>query len=157
VHSQDASGPTEPGQQDDPQDRPEGERAPTEGPDIAATWEAVRALLEAVYEFVTGLFALTRSELRLARVSWPLVFALLVSLVGLSLSLWASLIALTGWGLYMLTASVGLALAALVLLHLVLLVGVRMLLRRTSRHMTLPATRAEIRGWFRHHQPPEDS
>ncbi len=114
--------------------------------DLVATWDAVRTLLGAARDFVTALLGLARSELHLARVSWPLVFALVVLLVGLSLSLWISLIACIGWSLYVATGSVGWALTALVGVHLVLLVIARFTLRRTARNMTLPATRAEVRG-----------
>ena len=114
--------------------------------DLAATWDAVRVLLDAVREFAVSLYWLARSELRLARVSWPLVFTLLVVLVGLGLSLWISLIALLGWGLYVATGAVGWALVALVGLHLGLLVAARIMLRHTARNMTLTATRAEVRG-----------
>lgn len=114
--------------------------------DFVAAWDAVRVLLDAVREFAVTLLGLARSELRLARVSWPLVMALLVMLVGLSLSLWISLIALIGWALYVATGSIGWALAALVGVHLLLLVATRLTLKRTARNMTLPATRAEVRG-----------
>ncbi|RAP57090.1 hypothetical protein [Oleiagrimonas sp. MCCC 1A03011] len=155
MQSPESDGPAEP--DDAPQDAPRDEDASADRLDIPAAWEAARTLFDATREFAVALFALARSELRLARVSWPLVFALVVVLVGLSLSLWASLIALIGWGLYLLTHSVGLALAALVGVHIVLLVVARLLLRRTARNMTMPATRAEMRDLFaRARRAPED-
>lgn len=136
------------------EDQPAPESAPESGAsagaedhlDLAAAWDALRVLAESVRGFVAALLGLVRSELHLARVSWPLVFALLVLLVGLSLSLWVSLIALVGWMLFVATDSVGWALATLVGVHLALIVSARIMLQRTARKMTLPATRAEVRG-----------
>lgn len=114
--------------------------------DAMATWRAARAFARAARGFAMAMVGLARSEWQLALASWPLVFAILVVLVGLSLSLWASVIALAGWGFYVLTGSVGWALAALIGLHVALLVSARIALRRTSRHMTMPATRRELHG-----------
>jgi hypothetical protein len=123
---------------------PEAAAPQPDGIDLPAAWDAARDFARAARGFVSALAGLARSELHLARASWPWVFALLVLLVGLALSLWISLIALAGWSLYVATGSVGWALAALVGLHLVLLIAARLILRRTARNMTLPATRAEI-------------
>ncbi len=112
--------------------------------DALAVWDATRALADSVHGFARALLGLAQSEWRLARASWPLLVAVSIILVGLSLSLWASLIALLGWGLYVATGAVGWALAALVGVHLVLLLLARWLLRRTARNMTMPATRAEL-------------
>jgi hypothetical protein len=118
--------------------------SPPDGIDLPAVWAAARDFARAARGFAGALAGLARSELHLARASWPWVFALLVLLVGLALSLWISLIALAGWSLYVATGSVGWALVALVGLHIVLLVAARLILRTTARNMTLPATRAEI-------------
>lgn len=112
--------------------------------EAGAIWDAVRALAVAVRGFAAALLGLARSEVRLARASWPLVFATTIVLVGLSLSLWASLIALVGWAFFVLTGSVGWALAALVGLHVVLLVATRWVLRRGVHNMSMPATREEL-------------
>ncbi|MGB8636411.1 MAG: hypothetical protein WCD36_14195 [Rhodanobacteraceae bacterium] len=111
-----------------------------------AIWDAIRVLARAVHGFALALAGLARSEWRLARASWPLVVALAIVLVGIGLSLWASLVALIGWGFFVATASVGWALTALVGVHLVLLLVVRLALRRSSRNLTMPETRRELHG-----------
>lgn len=114
--------------------------------DAVAVWDALNAFAQSARGFVIALLGLARSEWKLAKASLPFVFAFTVVLVGLSLSLWASLIALAAWGLYVLTSSVGWALAALAGLHVVLLFIVRWLLKRASHNMTMPATRSELHG-----------
>lgn len=114
--------------------------------DAVAVWDALNAFARSARGFVMALLGLARSEWNLAKASLPVVFALTIVLVGLSLSLWASLITLAGWALFLLTDSVGWALAALVGLHVVLLVLGRWLLRRAFKNTTMPTTRSELRG-----------
>lgn len=114
--------------------------------DAVAVWDALNAFAQSARGFTIALLGLARSEWKLAKASLPFAFALTVVLVGLSLSLWASLIALAGWVLYVLTDSVGWALAALVGLHGVLILGVRWIHKLTCRNMTMPATRGELQG-----------
>ena len=125
-----------------------------------AIWDAMRVLARAVHGFLLALAGLARSEWRLARASWSLVFSLTIVLVGISLSLWASLIALIGWGLFVATGSVGWALTALVGVHLVLLLVARLALKRSSRNLTMPETRRELNTLLaraRGKQPEQDS
>lgn len=114
--------------------------------DAVAVWDALNAFAQSARGFAIALLGLAGSEWKLAKASLPIAFALTVVLVGLSLSLWASLIALAAWGLYVLTSSVGWALAALAGLHVLLLLVVRWLLKRASHNMTMPATRSELHG-----------
>lgn len=114
--------------------------------DAVAVWDAFNAFAHSARGFVVALLGLARSEWKLAKASLPVVFTTVIVLVGLSLSLWASLIVLVGWGLFLLTGSVGWALTALVGLHVVLLVIGSWLLKRASHNMTMPATRSELHG-----------
>ncbi len=114
--------------------------------DAVAVWDALNAFAQSVRGFVMALLGLARSEWKLAKASLPVFFVITIVLVGLTLSLWGSLITLAGWGFFLLTGSVGWALAALVALHVVFLVLGRALLRRTFKNMTMAATRSELHG-----------
>lgn len=124
-----------------------------------AAWDAARALLLAARGFIVALFGLARSELRVARASVPWVIALSILLVGLVLSLWLSLIALVAWVLYIATGSLGWALSGLVLLHGLAALLVAWALKRTSRSLTMPATRAQVQGLLARtrHRPEQTS
>lgn len=114
------------------------------GVDLPAAWDAARELLRAARDCVAAFAGLARSELVLARASWPWVVGLMVVMTGAALSLWLCLTTLLGWAFYKLTGGIGWALAALAATHLVAIVIARLLLRRVARNMTLPATRAEF-------------
>lgn len=111
-----------------------------------AAWDAARALLVAARGFVLALAGLARSELTVARASVPWIIAFSIILVGLALSLWLSLVALAAWALYIATGSIGWALAALALLHVLGLFVTAWALKRSSRALTMPATRAQVQG-----------
>lgn len=111
-----------------------------------AAWDAARALLAAARGFIVALIGLARSEWDLARASIPWVIAYAIVMVGLALSLWMSVVALTAWVLFVFTGSLGLALLGLVVLHLLGLTAVVWALKRNSRRLTMPATRAEVQG-----------
>lgn len=116
-----------------------------EGLDASRAWHAARDFVRATGDLVLALGALLRSELSLARAAWPRMLGLLAVLAGLGLTLWLSVVALATWGLYVLTGSVGWALVALIVAHVILLCLARIGLKRTARHMSLPETRSEVR------------
>lgn len=115
-----------------------------------AAWDAARALLLAARGFVVALAGLARSEWNVARASLPWVITFSIVLVGLVLSLWLSLIALVAWALYIATGSVGWALSGLALLHVLGVLVATWALKRASRALTMPATRAEVHGLLAH-------
>lgn len=111
---------------------------------VLAAWDAMRALLLAARGFAVALAGLARSEWALARASVPWVIGLGIVLVGLALSLWLTLIAVVAWALYLATGSVGWALAGLVALHVMGVTVAAWALRRGSRLLTMPETRAQV-------------
>lgn len=125
---------------------------------VLAAWDAARALLLAARGFVVALAGLARSEWDMARASVPWVIALSIVLIGLALSLWLTLIALVAWVLYVATGSPGWALSGLVVLHVLGVLVAAWALKRSSRWLTMPATRAEVRSLLaRARQRPEQS
>jgi hypothetical protein len=103
-------------------------------------------LLQALRRVATTLLALLASEARVLHASVALVFLGSVALVAFSVSLWACAVALIGWGLALVTGSIGIALALLVLLHLILVVAIWFAIKRAIRHASFPATRTELRA-----------
>lgn len=130
---------------------PGGARAPEAGnadarPAFANVLAAGAELLQALRRVATALLALLASEARVLRASVALVFLGSVALVAFSVSLWACAVALIGWGLVLATGSVGIALALLVLLHLMLVVAIWFAIKRVIHHASFPATRTELRA-----------
>lgn len=101
-------------------------------------------LLQALRRVVTTLLALVAAEARVLHASVAMVFLGSVALVAFSVSLWACAVALIGWGLAVATGSIGIALALLVLLHLILVVAIWFAIKRAIRHASFPATRTEL-------------
>lgn len=130
---------------------PAGARAP-EGdgagarPAFANVLGAGAELLQALRRVAVALLALLVSEARVLRASVALVFLGSVALVAFSVSLWGCAVALIGWGLAVATGSVGIALALLVLLHLMLVVAIWFAIKRAIRRASFPGTRTELRA-----------
>ncbi|HET6631396.1 MAG TPA: hypothetical protein VFG73_01650 [Rhodanobacteraceae bacterium] len=111
---------------------------------ITAAWAALRELWSAVEGVFHALFGLAGSEWKLAKAALPWVVVLGVLLGALALTLWLTLVALLGWGLYVGIGSLGWTLAAVVGVHLVVMGLAALVLRRTARMLTMPATRTEL-------------
>lgn len=124
--------------------------APTEDAATAAAFGSVFAagaeLVRALRRVATALAALLASEARVLRASVAMVFLGSVALVAFSVSLWACAVALIGWLLVLATGSIGIALALLVVLHLVLVVAIWLAIKRAIHYASFPATRTELRA-----------
>ncbi|HEU4858064.1 MAG TPA: hypothetical protein VFS86_12290 [Rhodanobacteraceae bacterium] len=124
--------------------------APTEdaaaAPAFGSVFAAGAELVRALRRVATALAALLASEARVLRASVAMVFLGSVALVAFSVSLWACLVALIGWLLVLATGSIGVALALLVVLHLVLVVAIWLAIKRAIHHASFPATRTELRA-----------
>lgn len=136
-----------------PDDAAAAARADTPAPDAghaeasAAFGNVLSAgaeLVQALRRVATTLLALLAAEARVLHASVAMVFLGSVALVAFSVSLWACAVALIGWGLALLTGSIGIALALLVLLHLILVVAIWFAIKRAIRHASFPATRTEL-------------
>lgn len=130
---------------------PAGARAAEAGnadarPAFANVLAAGAELLQALRRVATALLALLASEARVLRASVAMVFLGSVALVAFSVSLWACAVALIGWGLVLATGSIGIALALLVLLHLMLVVAIWLAIKRAIRQAGFPGTRTELRA-----------
>ena len=130
---------------------PAGACAPDAGsaearPAFGTVLAAGAELLQALRRVATTLVALVAAEARVLHASVAMVFLGSVALVAFSVSLWACAVALIGWGLVLATGSVGIALALLVLLHLILVVAIWLTIKRAIRHASFPATRTELRA-----------
>lgn len=113
---------------------------------LGAIFGAGADMLEALRRVVTALVALLASEVRVLRASAAVVFLGSVALVAFSVSLWACAVALIGWAFVKATGSVGIALGLLVVLHLILVTGLWLAIRRAIHHASFPATRTELRA-----------
>src|SRR5690348_4682349 len=91
-----------------------------------------------------ALLALLKAEAHVFGASVGLIFLASVALVAFAVALWVCVIALIGWALAVVTHSVGIALAILVGMHLLLVVGIWMAIRRAILQATFPRTRAEF-------------
>ncbi|MBS0381647.1 MAG: hypothetical protein JSR56_04360, partial [Proteobacteria bacterium] len=107
----------------------ETERAATEAR-FGAVLEAGAGLFAALRRVAISLAALLVAEAQVLRASIALVFLASVALVAFAVSLWACVVALIGWALTLATHSIGIALAVLVVLHLVLVVAIWFAIRR---------------------------
>lgn len=113
---------------------------------LDATFAAGVGLFNALRRVATALVALLVAEARVARASVALVVLGTVALVAFAVSLWACVVALVGWTLFVATGSIGIALAILVALHLILCVAIWWLLKRLVQHASFPGTRSELRA-----------
>lgn len=111
-------------------------------------------LVAALRRTAIALTTLLVAEARVARASVAVAFLGGVALIACAVSLWACVVVLVGWGLWLVTHSFGAALGILVLLHLLLVVTLWWLLKRVLRQAALPALRDELRmvgGELRQH------
>lgn len=87
---------------------------------------------------------LAAAEARLAQGRIGVVFLSGVGLIAFAVSLWASAVALIGWAFRVATGSTGIALGLLVVLHLILIAGIWLALKRGVRQASFPKTRGEL-------------
>ncbi len=135
-------------------------------PPFGTVFAAGVGLFDALRRMATALAALFAAEARVLQASIATVFLGSVALVAFAVSLWACVVALIGWSLAVATHSVGIALAILVVLHLVLVIAIWFAIKRAIHYASFPATRTELhalgdelRGHverFRHASPPAD-
>lgn len=132
-----------------------GERPEAQATADAAQAEAARfgaalaagaGMLAALRKIVTAVAALLVAEARVLRASIALVVLGIVALVAFSVSLWACVVALIGWGLAVATGSPGIALGILVALHLALVVAIWSGIKLAIRRAGFPEARAELRA-----------
>ncbi|HET9819019.1 MAG TPA: hypothetical protein VFP92_07650 [Rhodanobacteraceae bacterium] len=130
-----------------------GERAGSADADSArgaadAQSDAVLAagvrLLTALRRLGISLATLLVAEARVFKASIGLVFIASIALVAFAVSLWFCVIALIGWGLTLATGSIGIALAILVVLHLILVVALWFMIKRAIHHASFPRVRGEF-------------
>lgn len=93
---------------------------------------------------IAALLALMSAEVQVFGASVGLIFLSSVALVAFAVALWVCVVALIGWALAVATHSIGIALAILVGIHLLLVAGIWIAIRRTIRQITFPRTRAEL-------------
>lgn len=111
---------------------------------FGAVLEAGVGLFDSLRRVAASLAALLVAEARVLRASLALVFLASVALVAFAVSLWACVVALLGWALTLATHSIGIALAVLVVLHLILVVAIWFAIQRALRQASFPATRQEL-------------
>jgi hypothetical protein len=122
----------------------DGAEATAAGDRFGAALEAVGGLFSSLRRVVTTLSALLVAEARLLRASVALVFLASIALVAFSVSLWACVVALIGWAVAVAAHSLGIALASLVVLHLILVGAIWLVIKRAIHHASFPLTRAEF-------------
>jgi hypothetical protein len=148
------------------EEAPAGPEAAGTRPPLGAVFGAGADLLQALRRVATALAALLASEVRVLRASAAVVFLGSVALVAFSVSLWACAVALIGWAFVKATGSVGIALGLLVVLHLILVTGLWLAIKRAIHHASFPAVRTELRALgtelrghverFQHASAPQD-
>jgi hypothetical protein len=130
------------------EERPESaesnsERAAAEA-STGAVLSAGAALFTSLQRTAAALLALLTAEAQVFGASIGLIFLSSVALVAFAVALWVCVVALIGWALAVVTHSIGIALAILVGMHLLLVVGIWMAIRRALLQATFPRTRAEF-------------
>lgn len=118
-------------------------------PDVRAQpWGDVLAagvgLVAALKRTATALAALLLAEARVARASIALLCLGGVALVACAVSLWACVVLLIGWWLWLATHALGVALGILIVLHVLLVVALWWWLKRVVARARGPALRAEL-------------
>ena len=111
------------------------------GPSLFAAGER---LFGATRHLVLAVASLAAAEARLAKGHLGVMFLASVGLIAFAVSLWASLVALIGWAFWVATGSTGIALGLLVVLHLILIAGCWLALKRGVRDASFPKTRGEL-------------
>lgn len=122
-------------------------RADAAAPDprsAAALVDAGVRLFTSLRRVLTAELALLAAEARVLRASAAVVFLSGVALVAFAVSLWVCIVALIGWAIAVASHSVGIALGALIVLHLILMFGIWMVITRAIRHATFPRARSEL-------------
>ncbi len=102
------------------------------------------ALFTSLQRTAAALLALLTAEARVFGASISLIFLGSIALVAFAVALWVCVVALIGWAVAVATHSVGIALGILVVMHLLLVVGIWMAIRRAILQATFPRTRAEF-------------
>ena len=119
--------------------------AAKEGADVAAgILTAGAGLFASLQRTAAALVALLSAEAQVFGASIGLIFLSSVALVAFAVALWVCVVALIGWALTVATESVGIALAILVVMHLLLVTGIWFAIRRAILQATFPRTRAEF-------------
>lgn len=119
--------------------------AAREGADAAAgILTAGARLFASLQRTAAALAALLGAEVQVFGASIGLIFLSSVALVAFAVALWVCVVALIGWALTVATESVGIALAILVVMHLLLVTGIWFAIRRAILQATFPRTRAEF-------------
>ncbi len=119
------------------------ERAAAEA-SAGAVLGAGAALIASLQRTAAALLALLTAEAQVFGASIGLIIIASVALVAFAVALWVCVVALTGWALAVATHSVGIALAILVGMHLLLVAGIWVTMRRALLQATFPRTRAEF-------------
>jgi hypothetical protein len=101
-------------------------------------------LFTSLQRTAAALLALLTAEAQVFGASIGLIFLSSVALVAFAVALWVCIVALIGWALAVVTHSIGIALAILVGMHLLLVIGIWMAIRRAILQATFPRTRAEF-------------
>jgi uncharacterized membrane protein len=121
-----------------------GAERPGAGAQSGAVLAAGVRLLAALRRLGISLATLLVAEARVFKASIAMVFIASVALVAFSVSLWFCVVALIGWGLTLATGSIGIALAILVVLHLILVIVLWLLIKRAIHHASFPRVRGEF-------------
>lgn len=87
---------------------------------------------------------LLAAEARLFKARVGLVFLAGIALLAFAVSLWACVVALIGWALWIATGSTGIALALLVASHVLLVTACWLAIKRGIHQASFPATRAQL-------------
>lgn len=130
------------------EERPEsaesnGQRSAAEA-SAGAVLGAGAALFASLQRTAAALLGLLTAEAQVFGASIGLIFLSSVALVAFAVALWVCIVALIGWALAVATHSTGIALGILVAMHLLLVVGIWMAIRRAILQATFPRTRAEF-------------
>jgi uncharacterized membrane protein YqjE len=110
----------------------------------ASLFAAGERLFGAARRLVAAVARLAAAEARLAKSRLAVAFLAGVALIAFAVSLWASAVALIGWAFRVATGSTGIALGLLVVLHLILIAGSWLAIKRGVRNASFPDTRAEL-------------
>lgn len=132
----------------DTEERPASAEADAAASAAQASAGAVLAagatLFASLQRTAAALVALLTAEAQVFGASIGLIFLSSVALVAFAVGLWVCVVALIGWALAVATHSLGIALAILVGLHMLLVAGIWIAIRRAILQATFPRTRAEF-------------
>lgn len=120
---------------------PAAEAARTQAVAVVTAGAGLFTSLRRVFSALVALFT-AESQVFVASLAVVVIGA--VALIACAVALWVCIVALIGWALAVATHSVGIALAILVGLHVILVVGIWFAIRRTVLQAMFPRTRAEL-------------